>query len=202
MQELPLPSPGSLEEGQVLVRIAVAGVNGGCETFRVRAEPGTPFEKKSSGPSPSPSPSPSSSAPDDPLVVPLGAEGAGTVVAVGPGVRPSQLAVGDRVVVNGGSAFAEYVVVPGARGCFRVPSGGPPSSLLSPAAAVALSLSGLTAAVALHATAQVRPGETVLVNAIGGWKAGTSPASCCCAPEGDGAAAQRSSHTSSKRQLL
>ena len=157
MEELPLPSPDSLEEGQVLVRIAVAGVNGGCETFRVRAEPGTPFEKRDS----------LSSSPD-PSVVPLGAEGAGTVVAVGPGVRPSQLAVGDRVAVNGGSAFAEFVVA-GARGCFKVPRDPSSSSLsLSPAAAVALSLSGLTAAVALHATAKLQPGETVLITAAAG----------------------------------
>ena len=185
MEELPLLPPDSLlGEGQVLVRVAVAGVNGGCETFRVRAEPGTPFAKEGSSPaspsSSSASPSSSSSSPSsspDPLVVPLGAEGAGTVVAVGPGVRPSQLAVGDRVTVNGGAAFAEFVVA-GARGCFRVPessASSPPSSSssssspsLSPAAAVALSLSGLTAAVALHATAKVRRGETVLVTAAAG----------------------------------
>ena len=158
IQEVPLPPESKLEEGQAVVKIAVAGVNGGCETFRVRAEPGSPFEKKT----------PSSSD----LVVPLGAEGAGTVVAVGPGVRPSQLSIGDRVTVSGGSAFAEFVVV-AARGCFKVPTT-PPSSLspssppLSPAAAVALSLSGLTAAVALHATARVRSGETVLVTAAAG----------------------------------
>ena len=177
VEELPLLSPDSLlGEGQVLVRVAVAGVNGGCETFRVRAEPGTPFAKEGSSPaspsSSSASLSSSSSSPSsspDPLVVPLGAEGAGTVVAVGPGVRPSQLAVGDRVTVNGGAAFAEFVVA-GARGCFRVPesSSSSCSPSLSPAAAVALSLSGLTAAVALHATAKVRRGETVLVTAAAG----------------------------------
>jgi hypothetical protein len=142
VEELPLLSPDSLlGEGQVLVRVAVAGVNGGCETFRVRAEPGTPFAKEGSSPA---SPSSSSASPSsssaslsssssspssspDPLVVPLGAEGAGTVVAVGPGVRPSQLAVGDRVTVNGGAAFAEFVVA-GARGCFRVPESSSSSS--------------------------------------------------------------------------
>lgn len=168
-----MPSPDALDEGQVLVRIAVAGVNGGCETFRVRAEPGTPFEKKKSSNNGGSSSSSSSASPDDDdddsFLVPLGAEGAGTVVAVGPGVRPSQLRVGDGVVVNGGSAFAEYVFS-SSRGCFKVPSssGNDPSSSLSPAQAVALSLSGLTAAVALHATAKVKPGETVLVTAAAG----------------------------------
>jgi NADPH:quinone reductase-like Zn-dependent oxidoreductase len=149
--DLPWTPPGP---GEVAVRIAFAGVNGGCETFRVRAEPGTPFA------------SPPSS------TVRLGAEGVGIIAAVGPSV--SSLAVGDAVAVSSGSAFAEFVVVPAAR-CTRLTqggSGGPGPALEE---ACALTLSGVTAAVALE-TCGVAPGgapalsagDTVLVTAAAG----------------------------------
>lgn len=53
---------------QVLVQIHWAGINGGCETFRVRQE--YAFARGATSTAP----------------VPLGAEGAGVVVATGPGV--------------------------------------------------------------------------------------------------------------------
>ena len=137
--------------GEVNVRIAYAGVNGGCETFRVRAEPGTPFEKREGASS-------TSSAP-----VPLGAEGVGLVAAVGPSV--TSLSVGDPVAVSGTHAFSEFVTVPAAR-CTKLK--GPPTP-----AACALTLSGVTAAVALETCGveqqpALSPSDTVLVTAAAG----------------------------------
>ena len=127
--------------GEVSVRIVHAGVNGGCETFRARAERGTPFAAAAPG-----------------SLVPLGAEGAGVVAAVGDAV--TSLAVGDAVVVSGGAAFAEYVSVPPSA-CLRV-------SAPTPAVTAAV-LSGTTAVVALDATAGgVGPEDTVLVTAAAG----------------------------------
>jgi len=124
-------------KGEVLVRFHWAGVNGGCETFRARREHAF-----------------ATSSPDD--VVLLGAEGAGEVVAVGPGAR---LQVGDAVAVNGAAAFAEYAIA-AERMCTRVPD-------VCPEAAV-LAVSGMTAAVALQGTAQIQPGEVVVVTAAAG----------------------------------
>lgn len=120
-----------------------AGVNGGCETFRVRAglEPGTPFARAGAG-----------------AVVPLGAEGVGVVAAVGASVV--SLKPGDAVAVSGAGAFAECVFAPAAA-CTPIPAATP--------AAAAASLSGLTAAVALDVTAGgVGPGDTVCVTAAAG----------------------------------
>ena len=127
--------------GAVAVRVAHAGVNAGCETFRVRAHPGTPFAAAAPG-----------------TLVPLGAEGAGIVVAVGASV--SSLAVGDAVVVSGASAFAEYVTTTPAA-CLKVASPSP--------AVTAAVLSGTTAAVALDGPGGgVGKGDTVLVTAAAG----------------------------------
>jgi NADPH:quinone reductase-like Zn-dependent oxidoreductase len=106
---------------QVLVRITYAGINGGCETFRARGE--RAFASNASAAN-----------------FPLGAEGAGVVVALGPSAV-SGLAVGQAVAVNGAAAFAEYVVAK-ARLVTPVDEAGPE--------AVALVLSGVTACVALE----------------------------------------------------
>jgi prostaglandin reductase 3 len=120
--EVPWVDPGP---GEVAVRVAWAGVNGGCETFRVRAEAGTPFAAGSSAAAP----------------VLLGAEGVGVVAAVGRGV--TSLSVGDAVAVSGAHAFSECVIAPAAQ-CARLAGVGGPTP-----AACALALSGVTAAVAL-----------------------------------------------------
>lgn len=61
---------------QVLVRVHYAGINGGCETFRARGEH-------------------SFSGNQDKANFPLGAEGCGVVVALGPGVRNLQVRQAD-----------------------------------------------------------------------------------------------------------
>lgn len=87
----------------------------------------------------------------------LGAEGAGVVAAVGPGV--TSLAVGQAVACNSAAAFAEYGVT-AATSCTPIPAASPE--------AVALVLSATTAAAALEGTARVASGETVVVTAAAG----------------------------------
>lgn len=115
-----------------------AGINGGCETFRVRGE-GAFTANKSKG------------------EYSLGAEGAGVVAAVGPGV--TSLSVGQAVACNGAAAFPEYGLTQ-AHMCTPVQQATPE--------VVALTLSGVTAAASLHHTAKVQPGEVVLVTAAAG----------------------------------
>lgn len=138
-----LPLFSSSHLSQVAVRILYAGVNGGCETFRVRAglEPHTPFARADAG-----------------SIIPLGAEGVGVVAAVGSSV--SSLKPGDAVAVSGAGSFAEFVRAPSSA-CTRLPAATP--------AAAAATLSGVTAAVALDVTAGgVRAGDTVCVTAAAG----------------------------------
>lgn len=75
-----------LKKDEALIRVEFAGVNGGCETFRVRAEHSFRDNK-------------------DAKNFRLGAEGVGRVVAVGSEV--DNVAVGDAVCFVG-SAFSEY----------------------------------------------------------------------------------------------
>eukprot|EP00537_Pseudo-nitzschia_pungens_P012817 CAMPEP_0172385572 /NCGR_PEP_ID=MMETSP1061-20121228/3236_1 /TAXON_ID=37318 /ORGANISM="Pseudo-nitzschia pungens, Strain cf. pungens" /LENGTH=380 /DNA_ID=CAMNT_0013114655 /DNA_START=110 /DNA_END=1252 /DNA_ORIENTATION=- len=81
--ELDVPEPKSDE---ALIRVAYAGVNGGCETFRARGEHSFAGNK-------------------DATNFRLGAEGVGHVVAVGSEVE--NVSVGDAVCFVG-SAFSEY----------------------------------------------------------------------------------------------
>ncbi len=93
LDEMPTPSPGP---GEVLVRVAAAGVNF-IDTYRRSGVYAMPF----------------------PHVV--GSEGAGTVEALGDGV--SELAVGDRVAWSAApGSYAEQVVVP-VRDAVPVPAG-------------------------------------------------------------------------------
>jgi NADPH:quinone reductase-like Zn-dependent oxidoreductase len=128
----------ALAEGEVLVRVAYAGVNGGCETFRARGEHA--FARNRSA-----------------VRFALGAEGAGVVAAAGPGV-PSALGPGAAVTFVGG-AFAEYVVAKAAA-VWPVPA--------PTAAAAALAISGTVAAAALFEVGRLRAGEALLVTAAGG----------------------------------
>lgn len=115
-----------------------AGINGGCETFRVRGD--YAFAGNRAKP-----------------VFSLGAEGAGEVAAIGQDVK--SLSVGQAVACNGAASFAEYGITQAAM-CTPVAAATP--------AAVALVLSAVTAAVALEVTAGIKAGDVVLVTAAAG----------------------------------
>ena len=131
-QEAPRPGPG-----QVVVEVAAAGVNymdiyqrEGVGNYRT-----------------------------DPPFVP-GAEGAGTVAAVGEGV--TDLTVGDHVAWAGsGNSYAEQVALPANR-VVPVPDG---VSLQVAAAAI---LQGMTAHYLVTSTFPVREGDVAVVHAAAG----------------------------------
>ncbi|MFF8092976.1 NADP-dependent oxidoreductase [Streptomyces sp. NPDC016675] len=137
-REIERPEPGL---GEVLVRVRAAGVN--PVDWKTRAtgsliEWGTP-----------------------PAV---GWDVSGTVEAVGPGVgvfRPGDEVFGMPLFPRQAGGYAEYVVAP-ARHLARKPAG------LTHVEAAALPLAALTAWQALVDTADVRPGERVLVHAAAG----------------------------------
>jgi NADPH2:quinone reductase len=130
--ELPDPAPGP---GQLLVRVAAAGVNF-IDTYRRSGV--YPMEY--------------------PHVV--GAEGAGTVEAVGTEV--TGFAVGDRVAWHAGpGSYAELVAVDAA-GVVPVPDG------LDLTTAAALPLQGITAHYLVRSTFEVRPGHDILLTAGAG----------------------------------
>jgi NADPH:quinone reductase len=134
LAERPDPQPG---EGQVLVRVAAAGVNfmdiyqrHGVGNYRSQ------------------------------LPVIPGGEGAGTVIAVGPGV--TGLSAGDRVAwASVPGSYAERVVLPAER---AVPV--PPGIDLEVAAAVMLQ--GMTAHYLCHSTYPIREGDVAVVHAAAG----------------------------------
>ncbi|GGC95686.1 quinone oxidoreductase [Tersicoccus solisilvae] len=128
--DVPRPGPG-----QALVRVAATGVNF-IETYQRSGvyDVGFPFTP--------------------------GAEFAGTVVAVGPGV--DGIAEGDRVTTaHGAKGYARYTAVD-ADALVPVPDG------IDDETAAALPLQGMTAHVLVHSTKDVQPGETALVHAGAG----------------------------------
>ncbi len=131
--DLPDPAP---EPEQVVVEVAAAGVNF-VDTYRRSGRYPTPF----------------------PHVV--GAEGAGTVVAVGDDV--ADVAVGDTVAWVAGSegSYAEHVRVV-AEQVVPVPEGVPART------AAALLLQGVTAHYLVRSTFPVRAGQDVLLHAGAG----------------------------------
>jgi NADPH2:quinone reductase len=130
--ELPPPEPGP---GEVRVDLVATGVNF-VETYQ------------RSGRYPVPLP-----------FVP-GAEGAGTVGAIGPGV--DSLQIGDRVAsVDLRGSYAEQAVVPADR-VVPLPDG------VDEATAAAAMLQGMTAHYLLFDSYPVGPGDTVLVHAAAG----------------------------------
>ena len=130
--ELPTPAPGP---GELLVDVAAAGVNF-IDTYRRAGV--YPMEY--------------------PHVV--GAEGAGTVEALGEGV--AGFAVGDRVAWHDGpGSYAELVAV-NASGVVHVPDG------LDLTTAAALPLQGITAHYLVRSTFEVQPGHDVLLHAGAG----------------------------------
>jgi NADPH2:quinone reductase len=133
--EVAPPEPGP---GQLLVDVAAAGVN----YMDIYQREGRP-------------PYASAALPYVP-----GAEGAGTVAAVGPGV--SDFAVGDRVAwtqVSG--SYAEQVAVPVTM-AVPVPEG------MDLSVAAAVMLQGMTAHYLCHSTYPVAQGEQVVVHAAAG----------------------------------
>jgi NADPH:quinone reductase len=132
LAEVPEPKPGL---GQVLVEIAAAGVNFVDVYHRTGLYP---------------------------MPVPLvpGGEGAGRVVAVGPGVDAGL--VGQRVVSTDFSgAYAQYALAPADR-LVPVPE------TLSDDVAAAVFLQGLTAHYLTHDCYRLRPEDTVLAHATAG----------------------------------
>ncbi|MGW3350450.1 quinone oxidoreductase family protein [Nonomuraea rubra] len=130
--ERPDPVPG---EGEVVVDVAASGVNFIDIYHRSGAYP-------------------------LPLPTPIGSEGAGTVAAVGAGVR--DVAVGDTVAwANVLGSYADKAVVPAHR-VVPVPDG------VSAEVAAATMLQGMTAHYLTHSTHEVKEGDQVLVHAGAG----------------------------------
>ena len=138
LEEAPVPRPGP---GEVLVQIVVAGLNFIDIHIRLGRYAKSDTYRNA-------------------LPMTLGMEGAGVVVACGPGA--DEFAVGDRVsycVVRG--SFAQYAVVPQGK-LVRVPEG------IGFDAAAALMLQGLTAHYLSHSAYELKPGSTCLVHAAAG----------------------------------
>jgi NADPH2:quinone reductase len=90
----------------------------------------------------------------------LGMEAAGTVTAVGPGVR--ELKVGDRIAYTGAvGAYSEERVLP-AEKAVKLPDG------IDDRTAAAIMLKGTTAEYLLRRTYKVKKGQTILVHAAAG----------------------------------
>ena len=132
--DMPPPQPGP---GQLLVDLAAAGVNF-MDIYQREGRP--PYASN--------------------LPYVPGAEGAGTVVAVGPDV--TGFAVGDRVAWTGApGSYAEQVLVPAAA-AVSVPGG------MDLAAAAAVMLQGMTAHYLCYSTYPVAHGDPVVVHAAAG----------------------------------
>ncbi len=138
-EEVPVPTPGA---GQALIKIEAAGVNYLDLYYRSGFHWGG----------------------HRPLPLPFtpGAEGAGTVVGIGPGV--SEVRVGERVayaISNGQGSYAEFAVV-AAWHLVRLP----PSIGFEIGAAVMLQ--GMTAHYLTQSAYAIKPHDAVLVHAAGG----------------------------------
>lgn len=131
-QDVPTPEPG---EGQVRVKLAASGVN-----FIDIYQRSGQYKLQ--------------------LPTILGAEGAGTVDAVGPGV--TDLRVGQRVAwAQAPGSYAQYVVAPAAK-LVPVPEG------VDLKVAAAVMLQGMTAHYLAHSTYPLKRGETALIHAAAG----------------------------------
>lgn len=134
-EDVPDPTPGA---GEVLIRVEAVGLNF-ADVMRRRGD---------DYPDPSP----------PPFV--LGAEVAGTVVALGAGV--SGVEIGRLVLATPGvGGYAQYICVPAAM-VIPLPAG------VSAVQAAALVGHGLTAALGLRNAARLAPGESVLIEAAAG----------------------------------
>ncbi|KAH7020797.1 quinone oxidoreductase [Microdochium trichocladiopsis] len=102
-----------------------------------------------------------------PLPCTTGREGAGVIEAIGASVPAEQygLVVGDKVAVFSPGSMAEYMVAP-AKGVLKLPPG------VSTREGAAIMLQGLTAWTLCRDAHEVKPGETVLVQAAAGGTGG------------------------------
>ncbi len=135
--EVPMPQPGP---GEVLVRVAAAGVNGLDWKIRDGLVKDV-FQL--------------------PLPATLGLELAGKVVAVGDGVEG--YLVGDRVFgpLSGLGAYADYVVVAASKLA-------PTPATIEDATAAAIPVAAMTAWQSLFEAGQLQRGETVLIHGAAG----------------------------------
>ncbi|KAI1345207.1 hypothetical protein F5Y15DRAFT_20646 [Xylariaceae sp. FL0016] len=131
--DVPVPTP---IDGQLLVKNDFIGVNYIDTYFRTGLYP----------------------APQFPYI--LGREGAGTVVAVGPGTD-SDLAVGDKVLYMGEGAYSQYTLASAAK-TLKLPAG------LDAKTAAAAFLQGMTALTLVRESHPVQKGDWVLVHAAAG----------------------------------
>jgi NADPH2:quinone reductase len=137
--EVPDPNP---KAGEVLVKIAAAGVNYLDIYYRSGFHWGGHHSR--------------------PLPYIPGAEAAGTIVALGPGV--TNVKIGDRVaygISNGYGSYAELYAVP-AWHLYKIPA------TVDFESAAAIMLQGMTAHYLTHSTYSVKPDDTVLVHAAAG----------------------------------
>jgi len=137
--EIPVPT-----DDQVLVRVRASSVNP-ADWYLIR---GKPFLVRLAG-----------SGFLRPRSTLTGADVAGTVTAVGKGVK--DVRVGDEILGIASGAFAEYVTVPESTLVEK------PASLSFEEAA-AVTLAGLTALQALRTHGNVRPGQKVMVHGASG----------------------------------
>lgn len=133
LEEIETPAP---KEGQALIKVAAAGIN-----FADLAQRQGAYLTRTRTP------------------MTMGAEFAGTVAALGPGV--SAPAVGTRVAGVGEGGYAEYAI---AQASSLIPL--PPD--LDFVHAAAFPVQGLTALQLLRESARLQPGESVLVHAAAG----------------------------------
>jgi NADPH:quinone reductase len=133
LAQRPDPQPGL---GQIVAEVAAAGVN----YMDIYQREGVGGYR-----------------PELPFVT--GAEGAGTVIAVGEGV--TGLAAGDRVAWSAPGSYAEQVVLPADR-VVPVPDG------ISTEIAAAAILQGMTAHYLVSSTYPVQPGDVTVVHAAAG----------------------------------
>lgn len=129
----PVPTAG---QGQLLVKNNISGINYIDTYFRTGLYPSAKPEI-------------------------LGREGAGTVVAVGPGPNPWNFKAGDRVAWLGTGGYAEYTAVPADK-TVKIPDG------VKDEDAIASFLSGLTVLTLAKETYAVQKGDWVLLHAAAG----------------------------------
>jgi NADPH2:quinone reductase len=133
LEELEIPTP---KDGEILIKVAAAGIN-----YADLAQRAGAYLTRTHTP------------------MTLGAEVAGTIAALGPGVNSP--AVGTRVVAACQGGYAEYTIAQASL-VIPIPQG------IDFVHAAALPVQGITAYQLLRESARLQPGESVLVHAAAG----------------------------------